>query len=120
MRKVITVAIAIGTMFAALALVAPAASATDYCDDDVTTFVGSPENDRIVGTNCDDVVYGFAGDDRIRGKFGYDILRGGRDDDVISDPSFEGRINAGSGFDTCIVDADSEITVLRCENVIEV
>jgi Ca2+-binding RTX toxin-like protein len=60
------------------------------------------------------------GNDVIRGKEGTDVLLGGRGDDRISDPSFEGTIRGGLGWDTCIVRADSEIQVLGCEDVIEV
>lgn len=99
---------------------APAAHATtEYCEHG-ETIVGSNGPDRLVGTNCDDTIYGLRGNDRIRGLYGEDLLLGGRGDDLISDPSDEGVIRGGRGWDTCVVHVDSQIEVLGCEDVIEV
>ena len=123
MRKLVTIA-AMAAVLGIIALPSAAmANDEDHCrgdDGTVNLILGSRDADRLVGTDCDDAIFGFGGDDRIRGKYGTDLLRGGRGDDRISDPSFEGRINGGSGFDTCIVGVFSEIAVVRCEIVIEV
>jgi Ca2+-binding RTX toxin-like protein len=99
--------------------IAPAAQASEYDDCHYgVTVVGSRHADRLVGTNCDDTIYGLAGNDRIRGLYGTDRLLGNGGDDLISDPSDEGTIVGGRGWDTCIVREDSQIEVLSCEEIV--
>jgi Ca2+-binding RTX toxin-like protein len=111
-------ALAVGTM----AMAAPAAHADeDHCDWDVTTILGTPQNDVLNGTLCRDLILGFNGDDVLRGKQGEDVLRGGRGNDrVIGVDTFfpeSDQVGGGPGFDTCIGDILDNF--LNCEVVIE-
>lgn len=50
----------------------------------IEIFVGSPQNDIIVGRLLErDIIYGGAGDDIIIGLFGNDELHGGPGDDIL-------------------------------------
>jgi Ca2+-binding RTX toxin-like protein len=112
------VAIIGGTLGASV----PAAHADeDHCDWDVTTILGSPQNDVLNGTLCRDLILGFNGNDVLRGKQGEDTLRGGRGNDrVIGVDTFfpeSDQVAGGPGFDTCIGDILDNF--VNCEVVIE-
>ena len=127
MRKLVTVAAAAALV---LAIGATPALANDDDDDDRChshqdeglVLLGSPLADRLVGTACDDTILGFAGNDVLRSRDSVDgdFVRGGRGNDRITSLGEFGRINGGSGFDTCVVPSDSSIAVVRCEVILEV
>lgn len=129
MRKTIfavlaTAALALG----GLAFTAAPASATDghdYCPNPpfMNTILGTPGEDVLNGTFCDDRIVAFGSDDVLRGRGGEDRLRGGRGDDRLNGVESFGFpqadvLNGGRGFDTCVIDVFD--VALRCENVIEV
>ena len=69
---------------------------------------GSPNNDKLIGTNNNDLIIGFGGDDKIIGKQGNDCLVGGpgedrifgnRGNDVILGGDGNDRIHGGQGSD---------------------
>ena len=57
-------------------------------------IIGSSGNDRLLGTNNDDVISGEAGNDRLIGKKGDDLLMGGSGND---------KLKGGLGADTFVV-----------------
>jgi hypothetical protein len=60
-------------------------------------FVGSPNNDVILGTSSDDVIDGGGGNDRICSLGGNDTVQGGLGND---------KINGGPGVDILVGDID--------------
>jgi len=65
-------------------------------------------NDRIVGSNMDDIALGLGGNDRLDGRDGDDILKGGSGndrmtggdgDDVLSGGTGNDRLNGNAGDD---------------------
>ena len=57
-------------------------------------IIGSSGNDRLLGTNNDDVISGEGGNDRLIGKKGDDLLMGGSGND---------KLKGGLGADTFVV-----------------
>jgi hypothetical protein len=70
----------------------------------IASQVGTPGNDNLVGTPLSDVIYSLSGSDVVISAGGKDVIYTGSGDDriSISDNSFI-RIDAGSGFDTLLL-----------------
>ncbi|MDA1050346.1 MAG: dockerin type I domain-containing protein [Planctomycetota bacterium] len=78
------------------------------------TAQGGANNDRLVGTDADDVLIGGEGNDELIGNGGVDVLRGGEGDDLLAltdvsvllncDAQACGRVVGGNGTDTLRVD----------------
>ena len=120
----------VATATLALGLVAAGGSAALANDDDhdhcpppwvpPTLVLGSFGDDRLVGTDCDDLILGLTGNDRLIGRFGEDTLRGGPGNDVLRAVDGERDVvSGGGGFDRCVGDVLGD-QFLRCEVVIEV
>ena len=128
MKRVIFAVVAAAALMLGGLAMAPAANATDdhnYCPDPpfMNTILGSPGEDVLNGTRCDDRIVAFGSNDVLRGKGGEDRLRGGRGADRLNGVETFGFaqadvLNGGRGFDTCVIDFLD--IALRCENVIEV
>ena len=74
----------------------------DYLD--IASQVGTPGNDSLTGTPLAEVIYTIGGSDRVISNGGADVIYTGSGDDQISitDNAFT-RIDAGSGFDTLLL-----------------
>ena len=62
-------------------------------------IIGTDRNDRIIGSEDDDIIFGFAGNDRIEGRDGNDILFGGRGNDRLSGGPGDDILVGGPGND---------------------
>ena len=60
---------------------------------------GTPGNDKIQGTNGNDLIRGFEGNDKINGKKGNDCIIGGPGNDNIQGNSGDDTISGGEGND---------------------
>ncbi len=69
------------------------------CDGRRATIVGTRGNDRILGTDGDDVIVARAGNDRIDGGDGDDVICGGAGNDRIDGGDGDDRILGGAGND---------------------
>lgn len=65
----------------------------------VCTILGTEGNDRLIGTDGDDVICGLGGNDRIHGGGGNDLLIGGDGNDVIRGGSGDDILTGGDGRD---------------------
>jgi Ca2+-binding RTX toxin-like protein len=87
------------------------------------TFIGTENDEKLVGTKLadhinglggDDVLLGYAGPDKIRGGDDNDQQYGGRGNDIIySEGGFRDLVNCGRGTDTAYVDPKDR--VVDCE-----
>jgi len=68
---------------------------------------GTPNNDRLIGSNGHDILVGGGGDDMIVALFGNDVLVGGAGNDTL---------NGGAGRDTADFSADAGIPRLSFVN----
>jgi Ca2+-binding RTX toxin-like protein len=73
------------------------------------TITGTQGNDRLVGTNGDDVICGFDGNDRIFGRRGRDVIRGGRGNDELFGHAGADVIVGGAGSDFMIPGGGGDI-----------
>lgn len=64
------------------------------------TIIGTPGDDRLVGTSKSDVICGGGGDDVIDGRGGDDIILGGPGDDTLNGGSGDDVVVAGRGDDS--------------------
>lgn len=80
--------------------IAPANESRLLCNGMVPHMLGSPADDRMVGTPGDDVIHGLGGNDRVIGKSGNDVLCGGAGDDKISGESGNDTLMGDEGDDT--------------------
>jgi Ca2+-binding RTX toxin-like protein len=89
---------------------------------------GTSGPDTICGRSGNDTIYGGAGNDTLYGNHGNDTLVGGRGSDRFyggngfdvlraSDGAFGDYLNAGDGYDKCVVDP-GDVT-RNCEVVVE-
>jgi Ca2+-binding RTX toxin-like protein len=85
-----------------------------------TVFGGTPQNDRMQGSEGDDTFWGDEGDDRIEGGDGVDSINGDLGDDIITDLNGDDNIkggpggdaiNAGPGFDLLLAGAGNDFVV---------
>jgi len=130
MRKIaLSIMAAVALALGGLAMSAAPASATqdhNYCPSPpfMNTILGTPGEDVLNGTFCDDRIVAFGSDDVLRGKGGEDRLRGGRGNDRLNGVETLGFpqadvLNGGRGrADVCVIDFLD--VALRCETVIEV
>ena len=88
----------LGTMIAPSAA-APAAPESE-CFGKAATIVGTPGDDRIRGTNGDDVIVAGRGDDRINGRGGDDLICGRSGDDRIRGGGGDDRVRGWRGEDS--------------------
>ena len=89
---------ALGTMIPPSAA-APAAADSE-CFGKAATIVGTPGDDRIRGTNGDDVIVAGRGDDRINGRGGDDLICGRSGDDRIRGGGGDDRVRGWRGEDS--------------------
>ncbi len=82
------------------------------------TIDGTAKNDRLRGTNEDDIINGDEGNDRLIGRKGNDTLNGdegrdvllaGKGDDTLDGGAGTDRMYGGKGDDTLIYDAADRI-----------
>ena len=66
---------------------------------ETATISGTPGNDKLSGTNGDDVIAGGRGNDRIKAKGGDDIVCGDDGNDKVSGGGGEDRVKGGGGED---------------------
>ncbi|MBF0444658.1 MAG: hypothetical protein HQL68_03650, partial [Magnetococcales bacterium] len=74
----------------------------DHHDDnhhDGETIIGSDKNDKLRGSDSDDVIYGNGGNDKIDGKDGNDIISGGDGNDNIDGDDGNDTIYGDDGND---------------------
>jgi Ca2+-binding RTX toxin-like protein len=84
---------------------------------DLNFMAGTTGDDRLVGTNGDDVIAARGGNDRVIGQECNDILRGGFGNDRINGVDhFVDRIAGGRGTDVCVGNFEDSFT--NCEIVI--
>ena len=69
------------------------------CHGHRATIVGTPRDDRLVGTNGRDVIVALAGDDRIVAGGGNDIVCAAGGDDIVYDGVGDDWMAAGAGDD---------------------
>jgi 4-amino-4-deoxy-L-arabinose transferase-like glycosyltransferase len=89
------------------------------CDGMVPNILGSSADDRIVGSDGDDIIHGLGGNDRIIGKSGNDVICGGQGNDTLSGESGDDKLIGNeaddtlySGSGTNLLDGGSEVD--RC------
>jgi hypothetical protein len=80
-------------------LTAPSAPDHPRCHKIAATLIGSPHNDRLLGTKGRDVIVAFGGDDKINGRGGRDRICGRRGDDQVNAGRGDDRILGGPGSD---------------------
>ena len=95
---------------AVLATLQPAAAqGAPTCNGKVATIVGTDGNDRLEGTDANDVIVGGAGKDVIFGRggndsicggFGNDVIKGGTGKDYIEGNQGNDKLIGGTGKDT--------------------
>jgi Ca2+-binding RTX toxin-like protein len=85
-----------------------------------TVFGGTPQNDRMQGSEGDDTFWGDEGNDRIEGGDGVDSINGDVGDDIITDLNGDDNIkggpggdaiNAGPGFDLLLAGPGNDFVV---------
>ena len=82
-----------------LVILSPASSAAapvPKCDGRPATIVGTSGDDRLTGTNRDDVIVGLEGNDQITGGAGNDIICGSQGDDTLIGGAGAGLEPAGT------------------------
>jgi Ca2+-binding RTX toxin-like protein len=62
-------------------------------------ITGTGGNDRIIGSEDDDIIFGLAGNDQLEGRGGDDIVFGGRGNDRISGGTGDDILVGGPGND---------------------
>ncbi|HWL64516.1 MAG TPA: calcium-binding protein [Actinomycetota bacterium] len=90
--------IALAAALLLLAWLTPPAEAAPRCFGLKVTIKGTPENDRIVGTEQRDVIAAGSGNDRVLARGGDDVVCGGDGDDRLDAGGVGGR-RKGSGCD---------------------
>jgi hypothetical protein len=80
-------------------LTAASAPLHPRCHRVAATLIGSPHDDRLLGTNGPDVIVGFGGDDKIIGRGGRDRICARRGDDQVIAGWGDDRILGGPGSD---------------------
>ncbi|MEK6326309.1 MAG: hypothetical protein AABM66_02135 [Actinomycetota bacterium] len=78
---------------------APSAPSHPRCHGVAATLIGSPHDDRLLGTNGPDVIVAFGGDDKINGRGGRDRICARLGDDQVTAGWGDDRIFAGPGSD---------------------
>lgn len=101
-------AVALAALLATLLLAAPLADAAPRCLGKKATIVGTPGNDRIVGTKDHDVIFAGGGNDRIDGKGGHDTICGGPGDDTIVGNRGSDILHGGAGDDKILGNRGSD------------
>ena len=93
---------------------------TRFAGPEHVVFGGTPQNDRMQGSEGDDTFWGDEGDDRIEGGDGVDAIVGGAGNDIITDLNGDDNIkgglggdaiNAGPGFDLLLPGAGNDFVV---------
>jgi Ca2+-binding RTX toxin-like protein len=87
----------------------------DVSPEPLNVIIGTTGNDRLDGTDGDDIILGLAGDDRLEGRDGNDIIFGGRgndrlfggpgDDILVGGPGND-QLDGGPGLDVAIFAGD--------------
>jgi Ca2+-binding RTX toxin-like protein len=72
----------------------------DTVRGDIERAVGGAGDDRIEGTNDNNILFGGDGDDTLVGRGGNDVLLGEAGDDVLTDYSGTNTLEGGEGNDT--------------------
>ncbi|XWN32597.1 MAG: hypothetical protein ROR55_05655 [Devosia sp.] len=67
-----------------------------------TYFIGSDDNDRIVGGTANDSIEGFGGNDRLLGGDGDDVILGGEGRDLLRGQSGNDMLSGGDGNDRVV------------------
>lgn len=101
-------------------------------------FSGTKRGETIVGTKGADKINGKGGADKLKGKGGNDTLKGGKGRDKITggkgadrhlggkgndvlraaDGRLDKAINGGSGKNTCIIDIELELSIVKnCDTI---
>ncbi len=79
--------------------------------DEFNIIVGTDGNDRLRGTENNDVIAGGDGNDNIRGDAGADELSGGAGNDLIYADAEDTVIDGGEGTDRVIVQGDGDFSI---------
>jgi Ca2+-binding RTX toxin-like protein len=82
-----------------------ASSATALVNGQTCTIVGTFGDDRLLGTNGNDVICGLAGNDRINAKMGNDVVYGNEGNDRIQGLGGDDYIDGGPGRDRTLFSA---------------
>jgi len=107
----------IATALAAVGL--PLLASPAHADPKPNIILGTPGDDKLVGTKKADLIVGFHGDDTLFGGRKTDALLGGYGDDLLV--SF-GRhsgidlVRGGPGNDRCVVDKTDR--TIGCETIV--
>ncbi len=89
----------------------PAVATATILNDDVATLVGTDDDDKLKGSDDDEVVFADDGDDKIKTRDGDDIILGGDGDDRINDKGGDNLIFGDDG--------DDRIKVKDGDNIID-
>ncbi len=100
MRPLTAAGATLAACAATLTFGVPTAHAVEACDGKAATIVGTPDDDRLTGTDAADVVVLLGGDDVFRGGAGNDVICGGAGADFLFGEDGNDRVFGGDGADT--------------------